>query len=265
MRYRVGQPLNRSHNGHWKEVPMSPTSNTQQRKALHGSNDEWIVILIWSLFKAAGYLLWLAILFPAISVPAFVSFAVTIRYGFGAGDLTTIGIAAGYGAWAALDAKSFDRWIMQPMRRQILSWWRYTHKWESICALHGLTMRYQDRTHTPQLRSVRIGKHTDAIDVRVATGQSVGDWHKRTAALAAAWRADRLTIRATTPGELRITITRFDVLAQPIGLPRPPANTAVNLSAVPVGMINDPRPQGGPPRSRYVYYPETSPVRSRPR
>ena len=61
---------------------------------------------------------------------------------------------------------------------------------------------------------------TDAIDLRVVTGQSVNDWQKRVHELAAAWRADRLTIRATAPGELRITITRDDVLAQPIPLPR---------------------------------------------
>jgi len=217
---------------------MSLSSNTKHSNGSQRSNDEWIVVLIWSLFKAAGYLLWLAILFPAISVPALISFAMTMRYGFGAGMLTAIGIAAGYGAWASIDAKSFDSWITQPMRQQVASWWRYTRKWESVCALHGLTARYQDRTHTPELRSVWIGKHTDVIDVRVATGQSVGDWQKRTRELAAAWRADRLIVRATKPGELRITITRLDFLARPIGLPRPATNTTANLSALPVGITD---------------------------
>jgi S-DNA-T family DNA segregation ATPase FtsK/SpoIIIE len=85
---------------------------------------------------------------------------------------------------------------------------------------------------------VWIGKHTDVIDLRVVTGQSVDDWQKRTRELAAAWRADRLTIRATAPGEVRITITRYDFLAQPIRLPRPPASANVDLSAVAVGITD---------------------------
>jgi DNA segregation ATPase FtsK/SpoIIIE, S-DNA-T family len=76
------------------------------------------------------------------------------------------------------------------------------------------------------------------IDLRVVTGQSVDDWQKRTRELAAAWRADRLIIRATAPGEVRITITRYDFLAQPIRLPRPQASAKVDLSAVPVGITD---------------------------
>ena len=63
------------------------------------------------MFKAAGYLLWLAILFPAISVPALISLAVMLCYGIGAGMLTAIGLGAGYGFWAALDPQSFESWI----------------------------------------------------------------------------------------------------------------------------------------------------------
>jgi S-DNA-T family DNA segregation ATPase FtsK/SpoIIIE len=85
---------------------------------------------------------------------------------------------------------------------------------------------------------VWIGKHTDVIELRVVTGQSVDDWQKRTRELAAAWRADPVTIRATAPGEVRITITRYDFLAQPIRLPRPQASANVDLSAVPVGITD---------------------------
>ena len=72
----------------------------------------------------------------------------------------------------------------------------------------------------------------------MVTGQSVNDWQKRVHELAAAWRADRLTIRATAPGEVRIMITRYDVLAQPIPLPRRAASTNVNLAAVAVGITD---------------------------
>jgi S-DNA-T family DNA segregation ATPase FtsK/SpoIIIE len=190
------------------------------------------------MLKAAGYLLWLAILFPAISVPAFISLAVMVCYGVGAGMLTGVGLCAFYGFWASLDPPSFESWIAGPMRQRFQTWWRYTRTWESVCALNGLTARHQDRTLTPLLRSVWIGTHTDVIDLRVVTGQSVNDWQKRTRELAAAWRADRLTIRAAAPGEVRITITRFDFLARPVPLPRPSASAAVDLSAVPVGITD---------------------------
>jgi S-DNA-T family DNA segregation ATPase FtsK/SpoIIIE len=216
---------------------MSQSPNTKHGSGLHRSNDEWIVDLIWVLFKAAGYLLWLAIVFPAISVPAVISLAVMMCYGIGAGMLTAVGLGAGYGFWAALDPRSFESWIAQPSRQRFQMWWRYTRTWDTVCTLNGLTARHQDRTLIPLVRSIWIGKHTDVIDLRVVTGQSVADWQKRTRELAAAWRADQLSIRPTAPGEARITITRYDFLARPIRLPRPP-NASVDLSVVPVGITD---------------------------
>jgi DNA segregation ATPase FtsK/SpoIIIE, S-DNA-T family len=221
---------------------MSYSPSTNRGTGSQRSNDEWIVQLIWSMVKLAGCLLWLlfwlAIAFPALSVPAVISLAVMLRYGIGAGMLTAVGIGAGYGAWAALDGQSFENWIARPVRQRFQMWSRYTRTWEKVCALNGLTARHQDRTLVPVVRSVCIGKHTDVIDLRVVTGQSVADWQKRTRELAAAWRADRLDIRATTPGEVRITITRYDILARPIPLPHPPASANVDLSAVPVGITD---------------------------
>src|SRR6476659_617872 len=218
---------------------MFDSSNHKRRSGTQQSNDDWFVALFWCA-KAVGGLLWLAILFPALSIPAFVSLGMTLCYGFGVGMLTAVALVAGYGTWAALDTRSFEAWIAQPVRHQFLTWWRYTRNWESVCAFNGLTTRdrERDRTLTPRLRSICIGKHSDTVDLRVVTGQSVNDWQKRVRELAAAWRADRLTIRAPGPGELRITITRYDVLAQPIPLPRQAAGTSVNLAAVAVGITD---------------------------
>ena len=217
---------------------MSYSPNTKRSNGVQRPNDEWVVVLIWSIFKAIGWLVWLAILFPALSVPALITLAMTVDYGIGAGTLTALGLGAGYCTWAALDAKSFERWIAQPTMQRFQIWWRYSRTWDAVCALNGLTARHQDRTLIPVVRTVWIGKHTDVIDLRVVTGQSVQDWQKRTRELAAAWRADHLSIRATAPGEVRITITRYDFLAQPIPLPGPAADTRVDLSAVPVGITD---------------------------
>ncbi len=122
---------------------MSHSPNTKRGTGSQRSNDDWIVELtlelIWAMFKAAGYLLWMAILFPALSVPAFISLTMTLRYGIGAGMLTAIGLGAGYGLWAALDAQSFESWIAQPVRQQFQMWWRYSRTWDTVCTLNGLT------------------------------------------------------------------------------------------------------------------------------
>ncbi|AEV75621.1 MULTISPECIES: FtsK/SpoIIIE domain-containing protein [Mycobacteriaceae] len=207
------------------------TNNTQS------SDDEWIEDLIVSLFKAAGYLLWWAILFPAISIPIIACIAVAITHGVRPGLIAAAVVSIGYMAWAWLDHRSFHAWVTGPVRRRWLTWWRYTRSWNLVCALHGLTAKLGERTLTPALQSVQIGVRSDVLRLRVVTGQSLQDWHKQAEALAAAWRADRLTITAIAPGELRITLMRGDVLAEPIALPMPTPATIVDLTSVRVGIM----------------------------
>ncbi|MEY8018899.1 MULTISPECIES: FtsK/SpoIIIE domain-containing protein [Mycobacterium] len=215
---------------------MSNTSNRYNRNTNQSSDDDWIGELIWGLVKAAGQLLWWAILFPVLSIPVIVSIWVAIGHGPRAGALTAALAAAAYIGWAALEPSSFTAWVTAPVRQRWLSWWRYHRTWDSVCALHGLTARLGERTLIPAVRSVQIGDHADVLIVRLVAGQSIRDWHKCGDALAAAWRANRLMIRATTPGELRIIISRGDVLAQPIALPMPTRATLVDLTAVRVGI-----------------------------
>lgn len=212
------------------------TSNNKGTNNTQSNSDKWIEDLIMSLFKAAGYLLWWAILFPTISVPIVACIAVAITHGARAGLITALAVSAGYTAWAWLDHRSFHALVSDPARRRWLTWWRYTRGWNSVCTLHGLTAKLGERTLTPTLQSVQIGTHTDVLQLRVVTGQSVQDWQRQAEALAAAWRAERLTIIATAPGELRITLMRGDVLAAPIALPMPTPATTIDLTAVGVGM-----------------------------
>jgi len=215
---------------------MSNTSNPNNRNTNQASDDDWIGELIVGLVKAAGQLLWWAILFPVLSIPVIVSIWVAIGHGPRAGLLTAGLAVAAYIGWAVVEPSSFTAWVTDPVRQRWLSWWRYRRTWESICTLHGVTARLGERILVPALQSVRIGNHTDVLMVRVVAGQSINDWQKRGDALAAAWRAERLTIRATAPGELRIIIGRGDVLAQPIALRMPTRATPVNLAAVRVGI-----------------------------
>jgi DNA segregation ATPase FtsK/SpoIIIE, S-DNA-T family len=211
-------------------------SNNKNTNKTQSDNDDWITDLILSLFAAAGYLLWWAVLFPAISIPIIASLTVGVMHGPRAGLVCAIVLSVAYVVWAWVDAGSFRGWVTEPVRRRWLTWSRYTRAWESVCTLHGLTATLGDRTLTPALRSVSIGKTTDVLAVRIVTGQSLADWQKQSQALAAAWRADRLTITSTAPGELKITLMRGDALADPIALPVPTPATRVDVAAVRVGI-----------------------------
>lgn len=211
-------------------------SNNENTNKTESDNDDWFGDLVMSLLSAAGYLLWWAVLFPAISIPIIASLTLSITHGPRVGIVGAIAFSAGYAGWAWLDPRSFRSWVTEPVRRRWLTWSRYTRTWESTCTLHGLTAKLGERTLVPSLRSATIGGSTDVLAVRIVTGQSAADWHKQSEALAAAWRADRITITATVPGELRITLMRGDVLAEPIALPIPTSSTPVDLGAVRVGI-----------------------------
>jgi S-DNA-T family DNA segregation ATPase FtsK/SpoIIIE len=219
---------------------VSDTSN-RNKPSDQSSNDDWIGELLLSLLKAVGYLLWWAVLFPALGVPAAITIWIGITHGARTGMLTAGAIFAAYAGWALLEPTSFDAWVVAPVRHRWLSWWRYRRNWESVCALHGLCATLGDRTLVPTLQSVQVGTHTDVLAVRVVTGQSVSDWQKQTPALAAAWGAERLTIRAATAGELRVTIMRGDAMATPVALPMPTPETAIDLGAVRVGVTESRR------------------------
>jgi S-DNA-T family DNA segregation ATPase FtsK/SpoIIIE len=220
---------------------MSDKTNAKNGNTNQSENDEWLDELIWGLLKAAGYLLWWAILFPAWSVPALIVIWVGLSHGARAGLLTAVLVAAGYSAWAFLKPSSFDGWVVDPTRQRWLSWWRYRRTWEAVCTLHGLSAKLGGRALIPELQSVRIGSGGDVLVLRVVTGQSINDWQKQAPALAAAWRANRLAIRALAPGELRVDVMRGDVLANPIRLPMPAPETPVDLGAVRAGVTESRR------------------------
>ena len=142
-------------------------------------------------------------------------------------------------AWSQLSPGSFQQWVTQRMRIRWRTWWVYRHRWTAICTLHGLTAKLDERTLVPALRSVTIGTASDVVVVRILTGQSVADWQHRSAALADAFRAQRVTIRSVKPGEIGITAHHGDALATPIRLRRPATDTRVDPSSVRVGVTEN--------------------------
>jgi S-DNA-T family DNA segregation ATPase FtsK/SpoIIIE len=210
----------------------------------HGNNnsyctesdwDETITIIVTGLAQLLGVLAWWSILFPMISVPALASLWVGFRCGpiFGvfAAALSALVVLA----WSQIYPASFDEWVTARMRSTWRTWWSYRHPWTAICTLHGLTATLDERTLVPTLRSVTIGTTCDVVAVRILFGQSVADWQNKAPALAEAFRAQRLTIRSTRPGEITIIAHHRDALANPIPLRRPTRETRVNPTHVGVG------------------------------
>jgi S-DNA-T family DNA segregation ATPase FtsK/SpoIIIE len=198
--------------------------------------DETIIVILVALAKAVAVLVWCSVLFPMISIPVLASVWVGVCFGpvFGLVPAVTSGLALA--AWSQLSPPSFQHWVTRRMRIHWRIWWVYRHRWTAICTLHSLTAKLDDRTLFPSLDSVSIGASRDVIVVRILAGQSAADWQNRSAALAEALGAQRVTIRSVRPGTISVTTHHGDPLATPIPLPRPTTDTSVDLSGVRVGV-----------------------------
>lgn len=211
-------------------------SNTKSKNNSQSSNDDWIGEIFIAVLSGIGKLLWWGIRFPLLGIPVAVAFGLGIWQGsVNAGFLTVLGFIALYTLWGVLDEDSFQRWVIDPPTQYFLRWSRYLCRWEKVCTACGLTVTIGERQLVPAVLGIGIGKHADVLHVRVVTGQSITNWQRQSEALAAAFKADRITITGTAPGEIRITVMRGDVLVEPVALPRPVMGANVNLAAVVVG------------------------------
>ncbi|CAN3129520.1 MAG: FtsK/SpoIIIE domain-containing protein [Actinomycetota bacterium] len=213
---------------------MSNTSNSKNSNKNDGS-DDWIGELLVDIVTGIAHLLGWGLRFPLLGVPVVITCGVGIWQGLNIAMFTLAGFIAANMVWAVLDETTFEQYVINPPYHYFQRWSRYERSWSRVCAMHGLTAKHGDREHVPALRTIGIGHDVDVLDVTIVTGQSITHWHKQTEALAAAWRAQRVTITATTPGQIRVTVMRADVLAEPIALPLPTPTTPVELAAIGAG------------------------------
>ena len=211
--------------------PKSRGSNSSENVV-----DDLIETMLVGTAKAVGWLAWWGVRFPFASTPIVIALSASVLAGWRLGVVVAVVYAIGYGLWWYLDRESFHRVVWQPIQQSWLTWWRYKRSWEHVSTLHGLTARLGERTLLPRLQWVNIGATCDVLAVRIVTGQCVADWQKRSDALAEAWRARRITIRSTTPGELRITLHHSDALAAARHLPRPATAATADPGAAVVGV-----------------------------
>jgi S-DNA-T family DNA segregation ATPase FtsK/SpoIIIE len=218
---------------------MPYSSNTRNNNAsgsLQSDWDETITLLFVGLAKGLGILIWWAVLFPMVSVPALVSLWAGFEISPILGLLIASASVLALAAWAYFSPASFDEWVAARAQSRWRIWWIYRRRWQAICALHGLTASMTGRTLVPPLRSVMIGTSCDVAVVQILVGQSVADWQKKGLALAEALGAQRVTIRSRRPGEIAITVHRRDGLVEPIRLQRLSRDSAVDFSRVDVGI-----------------------------
>lgn len=217
---------------------------TTSSKPHHGNNsrgsesdiDETITVILVGLAKAVAMLVWCSALFPMISIPTLASVWLGVCFGPVFGFILAVLSSVALAAWSQLSPASFQHLVTRRMRIQWRTWWVYRHRWTAICTLHGLTAKLEYRTLVPALDSVSIGANSDVVVVRILTGQSVADWQNRSAALAEALGARRVTIRSIKPGTISITAHHSDPLATLIRLGRPKTNTNADLANLRVGV-----------------------------
>jgi S-DNA-T family DNA segregation ATPase FtsK/SpoIIIE len=106
--------------------------------------------------------------------------------------------------------------------------------------LAGLAQPMAGRWYLPKLARIQTGEHVDEVSVRLLAGQCPAQVEAVTDQLAHTFGALRCRCRTVGPGRVRLEFTRHDRLDQPV--PALPVPEQVDLTAVPVGVLEDGTP-----------------------
>src|SRR6476620_599286 len=112
---------------------MPDSSNTRNNNASRGSKsdtDETIILMATGLAKGFGVLIWWAILFPMVSIPALVSLWAGLQIGPIFGLLMASASGLALAAWALLSPASFDEWVAARAQSRWRTWWIYRRRWQ---------------------------------------------------------------------------------------------------------------------------------------
>ncbi|MFD4441644.1 hypothetical protein ACFWPK_17890 [Nocardia sp. NPDC058519] len=172
--------------------------------------------LLVAIVTAAFQLIWLAILFPILSVPAGLSVAAGWFYGWPAG-VGVAGVAvAGMVLWRVSSPQTFERWLTGRIRSRFLTWFRYRRRWTSVMNACLLARKDGDRVLIPRLVDVRIGESLDVVRAKMLPGHAPSDWENRAEHVAHAFGTRHAQVAIVGPSLLEVTFRRSDSLAEPI-------------------------------------------------
>ncbi|MGS2808439.1 hypothetical protein [Nocardia sp. MW-W600-9] len=162
---------------------------------------------------AAFVLVWWAVLFPMVTIPAALAVAAGYLAGWPAGIGVAGGAVAGMVLWRHRSPQTFERWFTGRARSRFLTWHRYRRRWTKLLTACDLSTRDGDRVLVPRLVSVHIGDSTDTVRVRMLPGHSPDSWTNRRDHLAHGFGAQQARIRFAGPGLVEIVFRRSDALA----------------------------------------------------
>ncbi|MFC4244884.1 FtsK/SpoIIIE domain-containing protein [Gryllotalpicola reticulitermitis] len=189
----------------------------------------------WRLARTALGLLWWAVLFPMLSLPAALAAYTWWHLGWVDAACVAVALVIGLISWALVHPASWRAAVSARIRARRRRW-RYRKGWARQCALHGLTVMLDRVPLVPRLGKIRIAAATDVLAVRMVSGQTLSDWTAKSEALAHAWQVPSVTAMSPAPGVVVLTVRTRDPLAQPILLS---AAESTDLHRVPAGVTED--------------------------
>lgn len=218
-------------------------SETRQRYETALPSDVFEQV-VWAVLSGLSRLVWMllrwAALFPVISAPLAACGAVAYRWGWPTGVRAFGVFLVLLGVWRLAFPRSFRRWVSRRIWIRWRAWSVYREQWASVCALHGLTSQLNDAVLVPALQRLVIGDAVDVLTVRMLAGQSTTDWQRQSEALAHAFGAQLVRVRAAQPGWVEIEVQHADPLACVV--PVVELATSPDLAAVRIGIRENASP-----------------------
>jgi S-DNA-T family DNA segregation ATPase FtsK/SpoIIIE len=160
------------------------------------------------------------------------------------GLLPVLGLLApagmGLAVWRRRWPATFHRLVAVRLAGVWRREWTYRRTWQPAMLLAGLAQPMAGRWYLPKLARIETGEHVDQVSVRLLAGQCPAQVEAVTDQLAHTFGALRCRVRTVGPGRVRVEFTRHDRLAQPV--PALPVPEQVDLTAVPVGVVEDGSP-----------------------
>ncbi|GAB3800975.1 FtsK/SpoIIIE domain-containing protein [Humibacter antri] len=222
-----------------RTTSTSPSAESANNTDLASEVIGAVAVLLWRLIRLVVGLVWWAVLFPTLSLPAgLVTLTWWKRGWIDAASVAVLFIVV-LVSWRLMHPPSWRAAVTARIRAR---WrrWRYRKTWSALCALNGLAPVLDGTPLVPKLKKIRITRATDVLTVLLIPGQTLTDWAARCEAWAHAWRVASVTATSPAPGVVVLTVRTRDSLAEPLRLPA--ASERVDLARVLAGMTEDGQP-----------------------
>lgn len=197
----------------------TPTGSVTTTSNGGGFSDELMDALgrLMIVVAVGGFrLIWWALLFPMLSLPA----GLSVAAGWWFGWLFGVGLAgatvAGMVLWRLRSPQTFERWLSGRIRSRWLAWYRYRRRWVSVMGACSLTKSTGDTVQIPRLVSVHIGESLDTVRAKMLPGHSPADWENRAEQLGHAFGTRHAHAAIVGPALVEIAFRRSDSLAEPV-------------------------------------------------